>query len=487
MLAQVALIAFALFALLALIVDLGLARVTQGQMQMAADAAALEGLRHRDVGVVNPATGQSVNNAFASDCIRRAAAHRLVREVFDDDHDPTFEDPDYRFGAGPVIDLTDGETSLHGLQAMSVPEPPVYEPSLQLNQQNAVDGDMISGRFCYSADPGPSEGVAFSDASLVVCTQPQRGVGAYARNDFNPSPNAPPPPAALPDCPLPDDPPPNPWPPSPGTLANANNNAFLVRLRRSNELGAFDGQTDPGVASSGPALPLLFGRGAPIHGDNVDGGYSVRRDGLTVRATAISEVRPALHVGLPQTTPVQQGVTPFSLRDTYVATLGAVPQAVTLNPANGLICIGATCVGVNPPTGVGRFIANPANPNRAAWMAISTVGQALPASAPAPCATALPFSGFGPVYSLMTSGTNRVVGFTRIVLARDPARPANPCAGVVSRGASTVTASNATALLSTGLPLPAATPPAEIDELLDKHFGRTGVDYGPLLVPVLVR
>src|SRR5262245_61779223 len=99
-------------------------------MQTAADAAALEGLRYRDVGVINPATGQSVPNAFASDCIRRAAANRIVRATFDDDLDPTAEDPDYQFGAGPIIGLTEGETSLHAMQTMSVGESHVYEPNL---------------------------------------------------------------------------------------------------------------------------------------------------------------------------------------------------------------------------------------------------------------------------------------------------------------------------------------------------------------------
>ena len=45
MLVQIALIVFALCGVLSLVVDIGYARLTQGQMQSAADAAALEGLR----------------------------------------------------------------------------------------------------------------------------------------------------------------------------------------------------------------------------------------------------------------------------------------------------------------------------------------------------------------------------------------------------------------------------------------------------------
>ena len=92
MLVQVALIVFALCGLLSLVVDVGYARLTQGQMQNAADAAALEGLRKRDVGVRTPA-GQFVNDPFASDCLRRAAANRMVRRTFDDDLEPANGDP----------------------------------------------------------------------------------------------------------------------------------------------------------------------------------------------------------------------------------------------------------------------------------------------------------------------------------------------------------------------------------------------------------
>ncbi|MEZ6090005.1 MAG: Tad domain-containing protein [Pirellulaceae bacterium] len=44
-----AMLLFGLFAMAALVIDLGFARLTQRQMQVAADSAALEGLRYRDV------------------------------------------------------------------------------------------------------------------------------------------------------------------------------------------------------------------------------------------------------------------------------------------------------------------------------------------------------------------------------------------------------------------------------------------------------
>ena len=196
-------------------------------MQNAADAAALEGLRKRDVGLRTPA-GQFVNDPFASDCLRRAAANRMVRRTFDDDFEPANGDP-YQFGAGPIVGLTDGATTLHAGQTISVPEPRVYKPDPQLNQQNQVYGDMVSGRFCYTADPVPSEGGQY-EVQDIVCTEEQRGSGIYARNDFNPSLTVPTPPAALSECPAPDDEVPTPWPVGgSGSLSTVNDSAFLVR------------------------------------------------------------------------------------------------------------------------------------------------------------------------------------------------------------------------------------------------------------------
>src|SRR5258705_5452742 len=251
-------------AMLSLIIDIGYARVAQGQMQNAADAAAIEGIRQRDA---------------VADRARREAVNTVVGWTFDDNFDPTDGDADFQFGAGPVLDLTEGATSLHGLQTSSVPDQHVYKPNLQPNLGNAPEGDMVSGRFCYSADPLPSENVAY-EMQDTVCGQPQLGAGAYARNDFNPR--------------------------------GANANAFLVRLRRSNEYQDLEGRTDPDVGSSGPSLPLTFGKATTIHGDDPAATYSVRRDGLTVRATAIAETRPALHIGVQ---PPGQ-LAPFVLLDT---------------------------------------------------------------------------------------------------------------------------------------------------------------------------
>lgn len=490
MLAQIALVVFGLFGVLALVVDVGYARLSQAQMQQAADVAALEGLRLRDIGVID-STGQAVNDGYASDCLRRASAHRLARLIFDDEVGRGAGGPGYQAGAGPVIDLTGGVGSLHALQLLSVPDAHAYDPLLQLNQQNVAYGDMVSGRFCYSADPSSSEGLPYDTPETLVCGELQRGAGTYARNDFNPSVTPPEPPAALPTCPAPDDLPPDPWPLSGAdTLDDPDHTAFLVRLRRSNELIDEPGQTEPDVATSGPSLPLLFGRGTVIQGDDPEAGYSVRRDGLTVRATAIAAVRPALQVGLPFTSPVRPGVTPFVLRDTFVQTLTAAPTGtpLTVNPMNGVVCTGLMCGGINAPNAVGRFVDSLVDPTRAASRAVATVGQVLPAPTPLACATAVTFTGFAPVFSLMSSGANRIIGFAALEYRRDPARPANPCAAIVFRSGSRVAPLNATANLMNGLPLPSTIDPVEVRELLDKNAERNGaLAYGPLLVAALAR
>jgi hypothetical protein len=97
---------------------------------------------------------------------------------------------------------------------------------------------------------------------------------------------------------------------------------------------------------------------------------------------------------------------------------------------------------------------------------------------------------FGPVYSLMASGANRVIGFSRINLRPDPSRPAAlPCtAFLISRDPARVATANASANLMGGLPLPTGAPAAEVTELLAKNLVRGGaLNYAPVFAPVLAR
>ena len=135
------------------------------------------------------------------------------------------------------------------------------------------------------------------------------------------------------------------------------------------------------------------------------------------------------------------------------------------------------------------FIDNLLDPTRARWRVVSRVGAALLPPLPVNCAIANTFNGYGPVYSTMASGAVRVIGFTRITLSRDPVRLNNLCAVVVTRAAvPRVAPANASAVASTGLPLPANVGPAEVTQLIDKNRARNGnVNYIPVLAPVLAR
>lgn len=168
-------------------------------MQVGADAAALEGLRLRDA---VDADGQPL------DAGRRQAASTLASLVYDDDLDPANAPTQpFQLGAGPQLALSDGITDLHASRLITLPDQRTYHPMLETNPANEAHGDMVAGTFTA---PGP--GIpAVEDA-------------AYARNDFTPSDQA----------------------------GSATANAFLVRLRRTNDFASLDNQA--GVSSSGTAL-----------------------------------------------------------------------------------------------------------------------------------------------------------------------------------------------------------------------------------------
>jgi hypothetical protein len=242
------------------------------------------------------------------------------------------------------------------------------------------------------------------------------------------------------------------------------------------------------VASSGPSLPLLPGKGTTIQGDSPTFDYSVRRDGLTVRATAIASIRPAMHVGLPQANPAQPGVTRFVLADTCVQAANGAPVTITVsvNPATGIMTrTGAGTPGCATGAIAGRFVVNPA--------AVDTVGEALPlAPALTPCLTTISsVAQYAPVSSLMTAGGSRVIGFARVNFTRVavcPPAPGLAFTATIARTASVVAASNATAATPGALALPITASPEEVRELFDKNLVAPGrPNYAPVLVAVLAR
>jgi hypothetical protein len=348
-----------LLALGGLVLDMGLVILTQGQMQVGVDPAALEGLRVRDA--------VDVNGEPLGDENRRHVARMVTSLVYDDDLDPAAAPTQpLQLGAGPELELSDGITDFNASRLVSLPTQRTYVPALELNVENLAHGDMVAGTF---TPPEPA--------------LPGHEDAGYARNDFVPSDHA----------------------------GSPTANAFLVRLRRTNDFAGLDQQA--GVSSSGTAIPLLVGNGSVVTtgGDN----YSVRHHGFTVRATAIADARPALRVGLPQTTttPPLEGATPFALDQEFWATLEVNHPVVVSVDAAGTIFGGAMEAGrFTPPPPI-----PPAPPDPTV---VTAVGQVVVPAAPVLEAD---ITGYVPIYLTIIEGAlpvERVIGFGHIAVVGVP-------------------------------------------------------------------
>jgi hypothetical protein len=284
------LIVFALFGVAAAVIDTGLVVLTRVQMQNAADAAAVEGVRLRNL------EDPEFSALFEADCWRRFSASRVVSWTFDSlvagpedgledcpesalkaadpmEH-PTRGAPGdlVQLGAGPDLALPGGVGDWNAMELIGLNDPRVYKPTLQLNQTgNLPEGDLVSGRVPDLAlgDPFPFDPF---DPTPPEGPSPQHpDFAEYERADFVPL-------SAV----------------DPTATGPLTDPLFLVRLRRTNDVLGLDNVAE--VSSAGAALPLLFGRGTTI-GKDPDADYSPRRDGITVRATAIARERPAMRVG----------------------------------------------------------------------------------------------------------------------------------------------------------------------------------------------
>jgi hypothetical protein len=461
MLAQFALIAFAIFGVLALVIDAGYVRLTQVQMQNAADAASLEGLRLRNLRA----------DGFESDCKRRTAANRMAAWTFDDDFDLSADA--LQLGAGPNVSLTAGIGRANALQTIELDDPRVYKPALQHNQlENLQHGDMVSGTFTYT-----SSATAAEDSD-------------YVRVDFTPAAPVPPGASGLPGCPADDD--------FAGVPESGNgavtDNAFLVRMRRTNNFDDLD--EVPDVSSRGQPLPLLFGRGTTIEGSDSPGDYSVRHHGLTVRSTAIAAAAPVLRVGVARFG--KRGSAPFALDRTFYEDQ-LTPndlKSFTISPDGEIENAGHV---------VGQFA--PADPHscdqdaadsedRARCTLINTVGLRLPELVQFACTTVWDDAqSYGPVYEPIGDGPlrkDRIVGFGRVTWSLDCT--AGPPFHVLlgRRTVPWVAAANATAVMSGGLP--PDLPPTAITDLWNKvrSFAELTLPpgastHGAWLAPVLAR
>lgn len=167
-----AMMLFGIMAMAALVIDIGFARLTQRQMQIAADSAAVEGLR-----------GEGV-----LDYDRRwAAARDFVHWHFDDnldstgtypaDDDGAFDTGSGLFGAGPLVEFSGGaaDPSLVASQFMAVdPANPVHKPVALDGTQSAAGSFHVALRRGTTDTPtadlyanGPAVPYLFARGSLI--------------------------------------------------------------------------------------------------------------------------------------------------------------------------------------------------------------------------------------------------------------------------------------------------------------------------------
>lgn len=289
-----AMLAWGMMALAALVIDMGMVRLTQRQMQTAADSAALEGLRFRDqvpsmlwnsktptnfqqAVMTQLGTQPDPTTAAGREQIRRVAASLMVSAIFDDDLNPSDVDTSGptgqagNWGAGPVFDLTGyvgTSASVAAGQLLTVPPAGsrtynpgqsggIYSP-LQTNYTSSGEqqlyGDMVSGSYAYQS--------SFDDSHGAWTSYPYQEDPNYQRRDFAAS----------------------------TTVTPGSDSAFLVRLRRLNTHDYQAGvDLADGVSTHGPPLPFLFALGSTMH-QNPNSGYSPRQQGVSVRATSIAGV-----------------------------------------------------------------------------------------------------------------------------------------------------------------------------------------------------
>jgi hypothetical protein len=299
---------FVLFGLAALLIDFGMVRLTQRQMLAATDAAAMEGLRWRDVQqwgelpsgwlndptfveAVNPPPNPSPTGSITlaqADAIRRWAATDAVSLMMSSKTEDTADPVNYGFG--PEVQFTP-TTAGGGLAGPTVApaQTPVYQPQLQTNAGNATSGDIVSGFY------GPVQsGAEQSD---------------YTRNDFSPLASS-------------------------ATAGATQPPSFLARMRRVAPGNSLDQQS--GISSSGPAVPYLFGYGAAID-------RSIVSQGVTVRGTSIASVgfNPANNPQISTSDPYYADYPTIGMANSVgwanpsLNQIGAVPVAIYSDPAAG--------------------------------------------------------------------------------------------------------------------------------------------------------
>lgn len=284
---------FAFFAIAGVAIDMGMANLTQQEMQVATDTAAIDGIRLRNAD----------STIVTSNTHRREKVSHIVRLEFDDDMKPTgnawavndpednpadYDDADHlHLGAGPGMQVP-GEVGDQHIVTSS--DTSVWDdPVLRYNQANKRYGDMLSGT--YRADAAHAE---YGDS--------------YERPDFDPG------------------------------IATASDSlreslGFLVRMRRVSGISVDGGQnpydTEADVSYRGRPVPFLFSLGSMMQGNG--SGMDPRQAGITVRATSIAVGRPALRASAPPLMPDGTPIMDEAFPGLEHPMIGLYPFAVSLD------------------------------------------------------------------------------------------------------------------------------------------------------------
>lgn len=185
------------------------------------------------------------------DSTGRDNAKVLIGNIFDDNFDPSANPTTLSAGVehslvsvtsdqGTVLGSGSGSQDLFETRTQYL-----YRPLPELNESNAIHGDLVFGDYLEDS------------ASHAENSH-------YLRDDFD---------------------------------VTVDGDAFLVRLRRTPARVGIANSLDRqvGISSSGTGSPMLLGRLLPfVH---PDGGFDIRKDGVTVRATAISQQQPIVNIG----------------------------------------------------------------------------------------------------------------------------------------------------------------------------------------------
>lgn len=185
------------------------------------------------------------------DSTGRDNAKVLIGNIFDDNFDPSANPTTLSAGVehslvsvtsdqGTVLGNGSGSQDLFETRTQYL-----YRPLPELNESNAIHGDLVFGDYLEDS------------ASHAENSH-------YLRDDFD---------------------------------VTVDGDAFLVRLRRTPARVGIANSLDRqvGISSSGTGSPMLLGRLLPfVH---PDGGFDIRKDGVTVRATAISQQQPIVNIG----------------------------------------------------------------------------------------------------------------------------------------------------------------------------------------------